>query len=456
MKPQAVIQDTRKVVNRIIEIITVKGGKSFEALTAYWQPEYRGRRLNRQINRLIDLHQENSVKGIQNLLSRLYGAKSDASDIGLPDGFLTEFSHCLVDNNMATIKADQHDQLIQSLANLKSSSLTDLDWRALQFIATANGLFIVGLKFRDLAVDSMLGQPLSKRLPVKYLKRYFNAAMDNQDFEKAQAALNHLKSRDYDQHKLGKMELHFHLMQGHRDEVLKIAPQFYRIHDQEFADFVRGKRIAIVGPAPSDDQVAEEIDQFDIVIRTNYRGASSLPPAQDYGSKIDVSYYNYTYTKQVLFGADNAYLDDLKFAIFKNQSDLDRYRGRPTSAQFRLMNQINEFIFNGKSQMMQNIIYDLLHFEPAEIKLFKSNFFMSNQRYHANYASPTNREQQKNSFWLNFATHDLVTQHHFTQQLANIKNINIENSISDILQMKSNNYCKEIQTIYSSLSSSNN
>ena len=448
MKPKAVFQDTQKVVNRIIEIFTVKGTKSFEALTAYWQPEYRGRRLNRKINRLINLHQEKSAVAIQKLLGRMYGSRLAVSNIGLPDSFIAEFSQCLVDNNLATPKSDQHDRLVQSVINLKASSLSDLDWRALQFIATANGLFITGLKFRELAIDSILGQPLHKRQPVKNVKRYFNAAMDKQDYESAQAALNHFKSRNYDQNKLGKMELHFHLMHGHRDDVLKIAPQFYRIHDQEFADFVRGKRVAIVGPAPSDEDVAEEIDQYDIVIRTNYRGMSSLPPAEDYGSKIDVSYYNYTYTKQVLFGSSNEYLDDLKFAVFKNQADLDRYSGRKTTAQFRLMNQINDYIFNGKSQMMQNIIYDLLHFEPAEIKLFKSNFFMSNQRYHANYASPTNAIQEKRSFWMNFATHDLVTQHRFTKILHNIEQVNLDKVSKQIISLCSEEYITNMSNIY--------
>jgi len=443
----AVLSDVTHATRRLIEIFSVKGPAAFKALSAYWQPEYEGRRLNRQIERLRSQSAQAEALIARRLSQRF--AENHSQKNGLSPEFFQELASQLVLIHEGQLSPDRLEKLNEAAQQLQASQLDDVAWRTLQFIATANGLFFLGLICRERTVERILNIPVLQLKNRQAVQRYFNAAMDAARYDLAVLALDQYRQRfAKDQASFDQMQLYFHLMQGQREAVLEIAPRTYSAMDQEFAQFIRGKRIAIVGPAPSDEAVAAEIDSYDIVIRTNYRGRDTMPPAEEFGRKVDVSYYNYTYTKQVLSPGDNAYLDDLSFAVFKNEIDIKRYGGRPTTAKFRTMRQINARILNGKSQMVQNIVYDLLHFAPQEIKIFKSNFFMSEKRYYSTYASPTNQTQKASSFWMNFATHDLVTQLNFSRALLKAGQLTGDHQATEVMQMDPSDYMKKIGQIY--------
>lgn len=439
--------DLSKAIRRVIEIFSVKGPKAFTALKAYWQPEYEGRRLNRQLDHHLSQSAQPAAAISQRLIQR-FGPKHPAIP-GLSPDYLRLMSEQIVLIHQGVLTPDALEHLVQATQQLQAGQLDDASWRTLQFIATANGLFLPGFLFRNLTVARILQTPVTPQAPAQKIQRFFTAAMDANRYDLAAQALDAYHQRPgADMRNYDQMQLHYHLMQGHRAETLAYASHTYSAADREFAEYIKGKRIAIVGPAPSDEASAAEIDSFDLVIRTNYRGHATMPPADEFGHKIDISYYNYTYTKQVLGTPENAYLDDLVFAVFKNETDIRRYRGRPTTARFRTMRQINAQILNGKSQMVQNILYDLLHFEPQAIKIFKSNFFMSEKRYYSTYASPTNQPQQASSFWINFATHDLVTQLNFSRTLMQAQQITADLQASAVMQLDAENYIKKISQIY--------
>lgn len=443
-----VLSDLAKATRRVIEIFAVKGPKAFTALRSYWQPEYEGRRLNRQLEHLRSQSAQPEAAIARHLIQRF--GHNRAQNPGLSADYLQLLSEQIIKIHQGVLTPEALDHLIQATGQLKAEQLDDASWRSLQFIATANGLFLPGFLFRNRTIERILQVPVHQLTTIQHIQRYFTAAMDANRFDLAADALAACRQRSSpDTSSLEQMQLHYHLMQGQRAETLALASRTYSAMDREFADFVRGKRVAIVGPAPGDESAAAEIDSFDIVIRTNYRGRDTMPPADEFGRKIDVSYYNYTYTKQVLGTSANAYLDDLSFAVFKNETDIRRYQGRPATAKFRTMRQINTQILNGKSQMVQNIVYDLLHFEPQAIKIFKSNFFMSEKRYYSTYASPTNQAQKASSFWMNFATHDLVTQLKFSQTLQKCSQISGDQQASEIMQLSPAEYMKKISQIYS-------
>jgi hypothetical protein len=439
-----------KIISRIFEIFKVKGPKAFKTLQAYRQPEYEGRRLNRKIERILNQSIKPASDVAEFLTCRFVQKSLKMTGLGLDIGYCQALANCIVETQKDGLNnTDDQDRLIELTQQLDAGQMTDSDWRSLQFISTANGLFQIGLIFRDRTIERILSIPVNKLETQLTIHRYFNAAMDINRYDLADIALReYLNKFEKDKKVFDKMKLHYHLMQGQHDEVMTIARLYYSEKDYQFADYIRGKKIAVVGPAPNEEKDATEIDSYDVVIRTNYRGNNSMPPADEFGRKINVSYYNYTYTKQVLSGEDNSFLEDLNFAVFKNAIDIQRYHGRPTSTTFRTMRQINDHILNGKSQMIQNIIYDLLHFEPLEIKVFKSNFFMSEQRYYSSYASPTNQTQNASKLWINFATHDLVTQFKFSQTLLKTYQISGDIQVREILKLSPEQYMSNISRIY--------
>lgn len=64
--------------------------------------------------------------------------------------------------------------------------------------------------------------------------------------------------------------------------------------DKQFYDYVRGKRIIMVGPAPylEGQKMGKEIDSYDIVVRINHGILLSKNNPEDYGSRTDVLYVN--------------------------------------------------------------------------------------------------------------------------------------------------------------------
>jgi hypothetical protein len=144
-----------------------------------------------------------------------------------------------------------------------------------------------------------------------------------------------------------------------------------------FGQYVDGKTIAIVGPAPVPYDQSAEIDAHDIVYRTTYgnaRGDRLVPgrfPAGT-GTRVDMAFYNAGYTRR----AHDGYLDDvypdLKWAVHKidstHQTSLTNIRraNKPT-------------IINGKvvhATQIPIMLYDLTFFHPEKVTVFGADFYL--------------------------------------------------------------------------------
>lgn len=64
--------------------------------------------------------------------------------------------------------------------------------------------------------------------------------------------------------------------------------------DQEYADFLKGKRVVLVGPAPTvvGSRQADSIEGFDRVIRINHALPVPADLREDVGSRTDILYHN--------------------------------------------------------------------------------------------------------------------------------------------------------------------
>ena len=65
-----------------------------------------------------------------------------------------------------------------------------------------------------------------------------------------------------------------------------------------FSEYIKGKRVAIVGPASSLDGLGlgDKIDSYDVVVRVNQREPVHKILHEDFGSKTDVAAYNFNIT----------------------------------------------------------------------------------------------------------------------------------------------------------------
>jgi hypothetical protein len=156
-----------------------------------------------------------------------------------------------------------------------------------------------------------------------------------------------------------------------------------------FGQYVAGKTIAIVGPAPAPYDQAAEVDAHDIVYRTSYgfsvptdpavRLSSSTANGADwyrsgvfpagYGTRVDISFYNVNATWMAERDELDHILQDLDWAIWK--------AGGPTSSGITNVRPVNRAPMKvpGTESQVTAMLWDLTYYEPAKVTVFGADFY---------------------------------------------------------------------------------
>lgn len=356
------------------------------------------------------------------------------------------FAQNIIKFNKSSIINDDYTCLIQEVDQIDFNDCSVQFFIAIEYLAIANAMYYLGFVVRSKIVKQLLGNRYNGILPDQANKK-LAALIEAGDISQAEKQINRFSKNRIRTRRNSQLRLFFYIMAGDRERAVQEASKYYSSQDYKFAQYVKGKRIAIVGPAPTGELLGDEIDQFDVIIRINYRGKTKLPPASEYGSNVHVSYYSNTNSKEVLYGKDNSYLDDLKFVVARNRFAAIRSQNQLSSTNFRTMFTPNQFYVTGKAQMLQNILFDLMHFEPLEIKIFKSNFYMSEKRYYDSYY-PDRRIYFGPNIWTDHAFHDLASQHIFSKAIMKNNPIYSDSSTTAVLDLSTDCYISRIQDIY--------
>jgi hypothetical protein len=156
----------------------------------------------------------------------------------------------------------------------------------------------------------------------------------------------------------------------------------------DFADYVNGKTIAVVGPAPAPYDQTAEVEAHDIVYRASYgftvpeediRLQSMADLGTDwyrpgvfipgYGNRVDMAFYNAGATWQATRGELDQVLADLDWAVFKVDgvaaSELTNVRhcNRPPCK------------VPGTESQITAMLWDLTFFKPAKVTVFGADFY---------------------------------------------------------------------------------
>jgi len=83
-----------------------------------------------------------------------------------------------------------------------------------------------------------------------------------------------------------------------------------------WGEFVKARRVAVVGPAPSVGDQSEAVDSHDIVIRIGYR-CDLQPAPSGYGSKLDAVFYNYWNSRKLGLGLYDGFIFDIPWVLVK-------------------------------------------------------------------------------------------------------------------------------------------
>ena len=304
----------------------------------------------------------------------------------------------------------------------------------------------IAARFRELATGIIIHEQQSS---THLLPEAVKAALE---LGQAETALQWINEKDLTiipPDLLDALTAHAHTLIGNKAEALRYWEARYSPEDRQYAEFLRGKSIAIVGPATPEGEPGEEIDSFDIIIRTNFN-SSKPPDARVFGSRTDVSYYNYAtilyHPEQIKSAAPSLCWVNLKVPaveITEGRNASEKNRGtRP----FFVPESIFPF---GYPNAIPCILFDLLAFEPERIKLFGVNFFASANSYSSHYA-PSSGDSSSQTISSALRKHDPFSQLNFVASHLRGGLILADSLSGEILALNMSTYAERLHRTYDS------
>ena len=328
--------------------------------------------------------------------------------------------------------ANKNDYL-SYIRNADNRTLNSLQWRSLSFIANSIGMHQIGYALRAKAIEHVYESCInSKSNYDAYL--LFSAAMDQGDFETAKDVIFKKLRISKAFFKSVKMaQLYFCLVNGSINSKT-LAKKHHIKEDIAFADYVKGKRIAVVGPSHPIEENGSEIDTYDIIVRLNHFGKK--PSKELVGSEINVSYYNGEYGETLLKMDEKEFLNELDYVVQKKP----KYKLNVENVNERASKKFDSFLFLGGFNMIPHAVLDLLMFDIKEVKIFNTNFFLSSQRYISGYPDKL--------VVSGIALHDATTQINLIRHLWKNGVCKVDNELENILIMSNEAIMERYEELY--------
>lgn len=213
--------------------------------------------------------------------------------------------------------------------------------------------------------------------------------------------------------------------------------------DDSFAGFIKGRRIAIVGPVDVGLDSGKEIDGFDRIIRFNYRRGLGYESVK-FGSRTDISYYvramlaKETPPPGILEG-----MSEIEYAVLEQHAWQEcpwlksikcRTRVRPDHWHY-----FNNPMLVGLAFAVPRAVLDILRFEPAEVKVFCSDLFTS-MTYRPEYLKGFVPAGQGRNMMRKFGLHDPVSNFVLMRRLRETGRIKVDTVLEEVLSLTVSGY----------------
>lgn len=177
------------------------------------------------------------------------------------------------------------------------------------------------------------------------------------------------------------------------------------VHDK-YREYIKGKRVVFVGACPNliGKETGKDIDNFDIIVRSNGSFEIQEKYKQDYGSRTDVLYCNVQYAREmhplpVVRYVQNG-IDFLCCKTLSHDKEEKYNKIIPTRTIKHVIQRVHKQVSGALMGVF--IIEDILECKPKELHLTGIDFFESKkkvfehdnyQEYLDGYLPPKIREQ---------------------------------------------------------------
>ena len=347
---------------------------------------------------------------------------------------------------------DRYEELKQQMEQIPADSLTCRQWLYLHEICCFRGKYTLAQIFRErarmLAIAPMNGDEVKP--PISW-ENTIRAAIEGGECHN-QKDLDHLLARaGITGDVANKLRLYIAVLVGQ-----KIPSEWVKSFDvSDFADYLAGKSIAIVGPAPTEALDGEEIDSHDIVVRLNHIIEGKGTDPEHKGLRTDITCFSGVHARNFMNERNGILPREIFWACFKTRGMARHVKEANTDKQVRDHITFFQPKFHGLFNLMPTVALDLALFNAKSIKIYHTDLMLTVARQKGYIQKSFNMpsediEGMKKDFRSSSILHDPILQYRTFHKLWRTKKITGDARFVEVMEMGLDAFLCELERVYAS------
>ncbi len=396
---------------------------------------------------------QNSQPSVANVLYR--EIKSASSDLEV-DLVLCRlgiepkwFSRAVLQDLVSTVKGDRglKRPTSDALDRLISDECDPISLLIFYDTYRRCGMYYYGFPYRELALLRVRRMGYEEVLRSNLAGKFLAANLELAKYDEAIALLCHLANASNKGFRIPLDELEdvaaFWSESNHLSNSLKH-------NNEDYWNFLAGKSIALVGPSEGKLGDAEEINEFDLVVRLNYSFEGKGIDIKTKGARTDITYFMRHHGEAFINEQKGNLPSELKWAVIKDADQLRRVKHDEKQSLKILEGEPQRSInFHASYTAIPCVLTDILRYPFARLKIFHCDLNLTVMRAYGYSPQSFNRDtpwEQKRD--LNRAFHDPVTNLNFLKMLHMKKHIEADVTLTQVLNLSVEEYLSQLQEKY--------
>ncbi|MDP5137883.1 hypothetical protein ORJ04_18175 [Rheinheimera baltica] len=212
----------------------------------------------------------------------------------------------------------------------------------------------------------------------------------------------------------------------------------FQIQEQDMAFFklLENKSVAIVAPSGVETFSGNKIDSYDIVIRTNISDSKTLDrQATHSGRRTDIVYFNGRYENEILEKDESSIESEIKYFCYR----FEEFKIKNKKIKNCRKTYITNPFYEMNSYAIPKIIHDIIRFNPKEICVFNTDFFLNPKAHYDGYIN------YQVDLMKSFRSHDILRNFRLMKGYWLAGLFHAEAPLDVILAMDESDFIKKIQ-----------
>jgi len=344
------------------------------------------------------------------------------------------------------LQPDRYDELKQQMLEVPVELLPCRQWLNLHEMCCFRGRYTLAQIFREkarqLAIKALEGNDVKP--PISW-ENTIGAAIEGGECHRSEDLAQLLQRAGITGDVASKWQLYLAVLNG-RD----ISREWVKWFDEsDFADYLAGKSIAIVGPAPTEALDAEEIDSHDLVVRLNhsYEGKGTDPKHK--GLRTDITCFNGQQTNAFINERGAVLPKEVTWGCFKNEERACRVQKKNLKKKNRSHITFGKTQFHGSFNMMPIVALDFSLFGAKSIKIYHTDLMLTVSRQKGYYPESFDYDRRMvDLFLIGSVKHDPVQQYRTINSLWRNKKITGDARFVEVMEMDLDAYLCELERVY--------